>query len=239
MEFTGAGEEVYYEYAVLFTGLSALTVMIPMIVFYRRDKVRRIAGGLVRVQRMPSLNAGEGVLLLLMGAAYSMFGNMLMASLQIILDYSSYQEDMEMITSGKSMLMLIFWMGIVAPVAEEMIFRWNVFLRLRDYIKFFPAAVVSGVIFGVYHGNILQAVYASILGIVFAYILERSGNIWSCVLLHIGANVWSLLYADIVSYLMENLMPALPGMFFILFLIMAAGTGYFERKGKIRGTRTV
>ena len=56
--------------------------------------------------------------------------------------------------------------------------------------------MISGLIFGIYHGNLLQAIYASMLGMVFAYILEMSGIIWSCVLLHMGANVWSLIISQ-------------------------------------------
>lgn len=51
---------------------------------------------------------------------------------------------------------MIFWMGIVAPAAEEMIFRWLIYLRLRDWLKMPVAAVISGLIFGIYHGNIVQ-----------------------------------------------------------------------------------
>ncbi len=52
--------------------------------------------------------------------------------------------------------------------------------------------VISGMIFGIYHGNLVQAVYAGILGMVFADFLEISGCLWSSVLLHMGANIWSL-----------------------------------------------
>ena len=92
--------------------------------------------------------------------------------------------------------MMIFWMGIIAPAAEEMIFRWLIYLRLRDWLKMPVAAVISGLIFGIYHGNIVQGIYASILGTAFAWILEMSGNIYSSMLLHMGANIWSLLISE-------------------------------------------
>lgn len=36
--------------------------------------------------------------------------------------------------------------------------------------------MISGLIFGIYHGNIVQGIYASILGTAFAWILEMSGG---------------------------------------------------------------
>ena len=47
--------------------------------------------------------------------------NFLMAILQSFINSSAYQESMTRITEGKSLLMMIFWMGIIAPAAEEMI----------------------------------------------------------------------------------------------------------------------
>lgn len=79
-----------------------------------------------------------------------------MAILQSFINSSTYQESMTRITEGKSLLMMIFWMGIIAPAAEEMIFRWLIYLRLRDWLKLPVAAVISGLIFGIYHGNIVQ-----------------------------------------------------------------------------------
>ena len=58
------------------------------------------------------------------------------------------------------------------------------------------AAVISGLIFGIYHGNMVQGIYASILGTAFAWILEMSGNIYSSMLLHMGANIWSLVITE-------------------------------------------
>ena len=75
----------------------------------------------------------EGILLLLVGASLATFANMLVALLQNVLNVQEYQENMAQITNGKSLFMLIFWMGVIAPLAEEIVFRWLIYLRLRDY----------------------------------------------------------------------------------------------------------
>ena len=97
--------------------------MIPALFFYRRDKVRRIAGGLIPVQKKVRLSLPQIFLLLLAGAGLAQYGNFLMAMLQSFISSTTYQDSMTRITEGKSLLMMIFWMGIVAPAAEEMIFR--------------------------------------------------------------------------------------------------------------------
>ena len=124
--------ETYYNYTIFLTGLTGILAMIPALYFYRRDKVRRIASGLIPAQKKVPLSISETVLLLLAGAGFAQYGNFLMAILQSFINSSTYQESMTRITEGKSLFMMIFWMGIVAPAAEEMIFRWLIYLRLRD-----------------------------------------------------------------------------------------------------------
>ena len=136
--------ETYYNYTIFLTGLTGILAMIPALYFYRRDKVRRIAGGLIPAQKKVPLSLLEIILLLLAGAGLAQYGNFLMAILQSFINSSAYQESMTRITEGKSLFMMIFWMGIVAPAAEEMIFRWLIYLRLRDWMKLPVAAVISG-----------------------------------------------------------------------------------------------
>lgn len=233
--------ETYYRYTIFLTGLTGILAMIPAFYFYRRDKVRRIAGGLIPVKQKVTLSFGEIILLLLAGAGLAQYGNFLMAMLQSFVSSEAYQDSMTRITEGKSLLMMIFWMGIVAPAAEEMIFRWLIYLRLRDWLKMPVAAVISGLIFGIYHGNIVQGIYASILGTAFACILEMSGNIYSSMLLHMGANIWSLLITEYALDLfsMKYGIQILALIYLILLISMVYSFIYFEKKNSIRKRRMV
>ncbi len=62
--------------------------------------------------------------------------------------------------------------GILSPCIEEMIFRGIVYGRLRLDYSFQVSALASAVLFGLYHGNIMQAVYGLIMGWVFALSYE-------------------------------------------------------------------
>ena len=214
--------------------------MIPALYFYRRDKVRRIASGLIPAQKKVPLSLLEIILLLLAGAGLAQYGNFLMAILQSFINSSAYQESMTRITEGKSLFMMIFWMGIVAPIAEEMIFRWLIYLRLRDHFSVLVSAVISAAFFGIYHGNVLQAVYAFVLGGIFAWFLEMGGNKWTSVLMHIGANTWILIFSEYAQTLVEK---AGAGSLLMIYGVFAAamigGYQYFARRGEKRGYRAV
>ncbi|MDO4340568.1 MAG: CPBP family intramembrane metalloprotease [Eubacteriales bacterium] len=236
----GNGQDAYYDNAIWLTGVTGICTMIPALFFFRRDYAARKSTGVIPKNGQQHISAGEGIWLFFTGAALAQFGNILMAFLMLFFDSSEYQETMSMLTDGKSLAMMIFWMGIVAPAAEEMVFRWLIYLRLRDYTRMLWAAVISGAIFGIYHGNLVQAIYAGILGTVFAYILEMTGNLMSSVLLHIGANVWSLIYPEIAVRLLDTsaqfLILAWIG---LLLLILVTGLLYFTEKGRKRGKRSI
>ena len=222
------GTEAYYNNAILLTGLTGLITMIPCLYFYKKDRRARIAGGLVTGQKPNRLSIGECGLILVMGAGFAHFANMFVNMIGSFLNAEEYQETMSQLTDGKSMFFLIVCMGIIAPLAEEIVFRWLIYLRLRDYMRMGAAAVISGLIFGIYHGNLVQAVYASLLGIVFAYILDISGCLWSSVLLHMGANIWSLISPDLYTWIIARNPAAIMILFLILLMVMILGCFYFN-----------
>ncbi len=224
-----------------------MITIVPAVYLYRKDRDRRVFGRLVSNPPGEKLNLGECGLLLLLGAGLAFYVNLFVGILQIFVQDNTYQNMMESITTGYSLWEMILWMGIVAPLAEETIFRWLMYLRLRDYMKIPAAAILSGVIFGVFHGNFVQIIYAGILGAVMAYILEMSGNLWSSALLHIGANVFSLLLTEAAPKLlalegtpyaaMAN--TAVLTLYGILLAAVIFGISYFVKKGKKRGYRAI
>ena len=244
--------EIYYKQVVLLTGLTGILSIIPCLWFYSRDRIARKHGGLVLPQKPWKLDLPEIILFLGMGAAFSQYANMLVGMLQSVLNYKEYQETMDQMTAGKSMWFLIICMGVIAPLAEEIVFRWLIYLRLRDYMRiglinensqanknkiileeltkaanYYHHEVIN---FGIYHGNLVQAVYAGLLGMFFAYFLEISGCLWSSVLLHMGANIWSLVSTDLVSRMLQKNPMYILIMLFALLVILIYGIFYFRAR---------
>lgn len=238
MGFSGNYEEAYYKNAVWITGVVGLLAALPMLFWYKKDLAARKIGGLMGKQE--NLSMLEIATLVFMGAALSQMMNLILGIFSEFLDYQSYTDSMSAMTDEMSLWLQIFWMGLIAPFAEEVVFRWLVFLRLQDYYKRGWAIVISGALFGICHWNLLQALYASALGFVFAYILDMCGNVWSCVLLHIGANVWSLVYPIYGMYLIETEQTGILLFIFIALLaILIVGLQMISAKGAMREKRSV
>lgn len=113
--------------------------------------------------------------------------------------------------------------GIVSPLAEEIIFRGIVYNRLRRQYTKWIAIVGSALIFGVYHGNIVQALYGFLLGMLIAVLYEKYGSFTVPVLLHSAANilVYVVTYFAVLQKYCMNLLAFLGSI--ILVMVLLAG----------------
>lgn len=106
--------------------------------------------------------------------------------------FPGYSELSEQTMVGQPVWLLILVVGILAPIAEELVFRGLVFRRMKDWMKPGLAVVFSSLLFGLYHGNMVQFLYATLMGMILAVIYHRTGTLWTSILAHITANLWSL-----------------------------------------------
>ncbi len=92
-----------------------------------------------------------------------------------------------------SLWLQILAVGIAAPIAEELLFRGILYRRMRTWLSIVPASIISLAIFAAVHGNLLQALYAFLLGILLICVYEHFAKLIAPILLHISANLISIL----------------------------------------------
>lgn len=86
--------------------------------------------------------------------------------------------------------------GLIAPFSEEILFRGILYGRARKTLGRNAAVFFSGILFAVYHGNVVQGIYALSMGILLACIYEKAGSIWAAVIFHGVGNVAVFLAID-------------------------------------------
>lgn len=79
--------------------------------------------------------------------------------------------------------------GLVSPFVEEVIFRGFLYGRMRVYMKKVWAILISALLFGVYHGNLVQGIYGFVMGILFTVVYEKYKNFYLAVIMHAIANL--------------------------------------------------
>ena len=96
--------------------------------------------------------------------------------------------DIAEILLGSSMPLRILAVGILAPIIEELIFRKLLIDRLIKHGEF-AAIFLSGLTFGLFHGNFQQFFFATLNGWLWAFIYIRTGNIRNTISLHMTINL--------------------------------------------------
>lgn len=100
-------------------------------------------------------------------------------------------------------------MVICAPIAEELLFRKLLIDRTVQYGEA-VAVLFSGLMFGLFHGNLNQFVYAFTLGICFGFIYVKTGNVRYSIYLHMVINfMGSVLGMLVLDFIGEEFINAL------------------------------
>jgi len=77
---------------------------------------------------------------------------------------------------------------LIAPLAEEILFRGYLFGKLKKYVPVWAAVLVTSLLFGAAHGNWNVIIDTFALSVVLCVLRELTGNIWSSILLHMVKN---------------------------------------------------
>ena len=110
--------------------------------------------------------------------------------------------------NGSPLLPRILVIGIMAPIFEELIFRKLLIDRISRYSTFL-AIIVSGLFFGLYHGNFTQFFYATGMGMLLAFLYSKTGKIHLTIILHMIVNLYS---SVITTTVMQNCFALNPNM---------------------------
>ena len=125
---------------------------------------------------------------ILLSAGVTLSVNLFLNAVMIFRYATDYQAAMEEIMT-ESLWLRILCIGIIMPVTEELIFRGLIYERLKDMTNASKAAVYSSIIFGLYHGSLIQGIYAFVLGWLIVYAYQKCGTFLVPVIMHIVSNM--------------------------------------------------
>jgi membrane protease YdiL (CAAX protease family) len=82
---------------------------------------------------------------------------------------------------------------VLAPLSEELIFRAGLYRFIRQKLGRWPALLISGICFGILHGNWAGFLPLAVLGMLLALVYEATGSIRVPVLAHSLFNLNTIL----------------------------------------------
>ena len=136
--------------------------------------------------------------ILVMGVAVQLFVSYALELLPIPEDIlNEYMQASAPILQKQNIVLQIIAVAVVAPIAEEVIFRGLILSRFRKAMPAVLAVILSSALFGLVHGQIIWMIYATGMGILFSVVAIREKSIGASVLLHMAIN-FSALFVDLI-----------------------------------------
>ncbi|MCM1441842.1 MAG: CPBP family intramembrane metalloprotease [Roseburia sp.] len=145
----------------------------------------------------------------------------------------------DLVSEGNIWIMAVY-VVILAPICEELLFRKVLCDRVVKYGQG-VTVMVSGLMFGLAHGNFNQFFYAFLIGCFFAFLYVKTGNIKYTIGLHmivnfIGSVVGGLLLqkVDLVHLSNSSLIIYALYMLFIFGIVIAGAVMFLASLSKLK-----
>ena len=104
------------------------------------------------------------------------------------------QEALSQATGVPGLFPLVVLSGIIiAPIAEEIVFRGYFYKAFSDRFKPSHAIILSAALFSILHFELLAAAQLFVIGIILAYVYEKTGNLMAPITLHVLNNAVAFL----------------------------------------------
>ena len=126
------------------------------------------------------------IIILLLGCqfVFNQVANVFEVALNVI--GFSAKKEVELATVGHHSIMYFLYAAFMGPLVEELVMRGGIAYRLQKYGKVF-SIIFSAIVFGFFHMNFVQGVFAFLVGIMLAYIAIEYSFGWA-VFFHILNN---------------------------------------------------
>lgn len=184
------------EYAVYVDGIAALLTIPVLIFMFHRDRIKEKTLGIIQNKKA---ELWKYAMAIVMSLTMCLGLNNLILLSNMSSQDEMYQETIELLYSAPFAAQIVC-LGILAPICEELVFRGLMFKRLRMQVSFRHAALYSTFVFAIIHGNLVQMIYAFIMGLMFAYLYEKYGSVKAPIIAHIAANILSVFCTEYESF---------------------------------------
>lgn len=192
--FSGVDPVLYYLVSTL--GY-AIGFAFPVMMYFVLRRVPLRAG-------LPFEKAGalKTLACVLMGSAGCMLANFpasIVVSLEQAFGFSGTVPDLPLNQDPAVIGLYVLNIVIIPPIVEEMMFRGMILQGLRRFGNGF-AVVASAALFGLYHGNFAQTVFAFLCGLILGFVVIRTNSLLPSILIHAVNNGTAVVIQFIEQY---------------------------------------
>ena len=129
----------------------------------------------------------------LMAPGIQLLSSFIMLAITVLLPSQMEEYNRLLEQAGLSNEITIFpliYAVFLAPISEELIFRGVSLTYFRRAVPFWLANLLQAILFGVFHGNVVQGIYTAVFALLLGFVCKYSGSIYYSILLHFAFNLW-------------------------------------------------
>lgn len=168
-----------------------------------------------------------GLLVLMIGMQYLSTYIANLVALISPKSFTIYEELMTNMGFGKVSFILALYSVIIAPISEELIFRGVTMHYAAKAMPFWVANIFQALLFGLFHGNLIQGAYTFVVGLFCGYVCYRGGSIYLAILYHFLFNLYGTFSLGIFFYTGNSMVLSI--LFFLLTIsVTVAGFRLFQ-----------
>ena len=194
---------VYNEYlashqlvAYLLTLISPLVLMCVIFMFHKNNKIK-IFENLKSQQKTTSIS---WIIVIIIPLIVFFMGSGVFNSIEHIFSSLGMKESALVFKRDNiwKLLASIFSMALLPAIFEEIVYRGVVLKGLLSKFKPYVAIITSAVLFMFMHGSIAQTFYQLFLGLIFGFVVYKTGNILLSMIMHFVNNA-TILIVDYIN----------------------------------------
>ena len=194
-EFMNEMAVILNQYASEITTLIAVCALPFLIRMYKKDQLEAREWW----EKKKKFNGKNIALITILAICVCVAANTFILLSGITVRNEAYLETAQLIYESP-MIVQVIGLGMIVPVMEEMIYRGLLYRRMREYLPMVFSVIGSAVLFGIYHGNSVQLIYAAVIGIFLAYIFEIFRTLKVSIWFHVVANLTSIIFTWIGAF---------------------------------------
>ena len=120
--------------------------------------------------------------------------NIILTHSGLIAQSDNFSKASETLTDG-NLLLKILCNALVIPVLEELLLRGIIAGQLCLWYGPLQAVVLSTICFGIIHNNIVQFIYAIVVGLALSFMYVKHKRLWMCFVAHGMINLIAILFS--------------------------------------------
>lgn len=130
---------------------------------------------------------------IILGVTLSIIYNFIVYNLNEIYSFTN------LYSGNTNIIIAIISTGIIGPIIEEYMIRGIMYNELKQKYSTMKSIIITTIIFSLLHFNLVQIIYALILGFILIYMYEKTNNIKIPIILHMTSNIVTTIYCFILN----------------------------------------